>query len=403
MPDLVNSISQKTLLEDAKRIFTPVIYGESALVVWFPGSGENIRIRQIMAKKTILKQVFSNTLDKFIIIPIDITQFSYIPCQNWSAILFKSASTLEELKAILQSIILTGKEIVFIPYVFNYLPVPLVKEVLSFFVLVLRLYPHRIHFLNFVSDHNYINVFHENNMPFEFIQNQINIPLINDIETEYFINYFDKSWKLQLTEDQRKQLRQFGGLRWLLKQALRCIRSGHTHRTFMQCPQISMKSPLILNMLTAEEKEVMDKIIRGENISGNNRILDYLISTGIVKKKGRKYDFAVSYIEKLILMQDKQKIRQLVLDSKKHIKLNDMMIENIFSAKELRILEMLFARNGDTVTRDEISDKQNILSNWAIDQHISRIRKKLNHYSITPNTIITVRNEGYALVWAPKI
>jgi DNA-binding response OmpR family regulator len=63
---------------------------------------------------------------------------------------------------------------------------------------------------------------------------------------------------------------------------------------------------------------------------------------------------------------------------------------------------LLLEKNGQTVSRDEIgqalwSDNQEDYSDWAIDQLIARIRKRLKELSLSPKMVRVVRGKGYIL------
>lgn len=72
------------------------------------------------------------------------------------------------------------------------------------------------------------------------------------------------------------------------------------------------------------------------------------------------------------------------------------------SAREYRLLRYLVAKNGSVVTRDELLDEvwgyNSYPSTRTVDNHIARLRQKIEENSDDPKHILTVHGVGYKFV-----
>ena len=72
------------------------------------------------------------------------------------------------------------------------------------------------------------------------------------------------------------------------------------------------------------------------------------------------------------------------------------------SAREYRLLKYLVAKNGSVVTRDELLDEvwgyNSYPSTRTVDNHIARLRQKVESNSEDPKHILTVHGVGYKFV-----
>ena len=72
------------------------------------------------------------------------------------------------------------------------------------------------------------------------------------------------------------------------------------------------------------------------------------------------------------------------------------------SAREYRLLQYLVTKKGDVVTRDELLDEvwgyNSYPSTRTVDNHIARLRQKIEDNSDQPRHILTVHGVGYKFV-----
>ena len=91
----------------------------------------------------------------------------------------------------------------------------------------------------------------------------------------------------------------------------------------------------------------------------------------------------------LVLLQDK-------------ISLNKVPLDYFLSRKEYRILRLLLKDRGSLVTRQQLAeviwqDHNEEYSDWAIDQLMTRLRKRLESLSLSSTILQSVRGKGYIL------
>ena len=83
--------------------------------------------------------------------------------------------------------------------------------------------------------------------------------------------------------------------------------------------------------------------------------------------------------------------------------LNNVPVEKFFSRKEHRVMKLLVEHEGEVMSRNDIAsalwpvDTEKEYSDWAIDQIIARVRKRLVHLHISPEILKVIRGKGYLL------
>lgn len=98
---------------------------------------------------------------------------------------------------------------------------------------------------------------------------------------------------------------------------------------------------------------------------------------------------------------DKVSFADVVVDFKAYkAEKNAMPLE--LSAREYRLLRYLVAKNGTVVTRDELLDEvwgyNSYPSTRTVDNHIARLRQKIEENVDEPQHIVTVHGVGYKFV-----
>ncbi len=98
---------------------------------------------------------------------------------------------------------------------------------------------------------------------------------------------------------------------------------------------------------------------------------------------------------------DKIQFDDIVIDFKAYkAERNAQPLE--LSAREYRLLRYLVAKNGSVVTRDELLDEvwgyNSYPSTRTVDNHIARLRQKVESNANVPKHIVTVHGVGYKFV-----
>ena len=102
---------------------------------------------------------------------------------------------------------------------------------------------------------------------------------------------------------------------------------------------------------------------------------------------------------------DVVKVRDIVLDFRRYVVVRDGA-EHALSRFESEILKLLIARRGEVVTRKDLLEKvwgyKFLPTTRTVDNHIARLRKKVEHEPDQPELIQTVHGIGYKFLAADE-
>ena len=151
-------------------------------------------------------------------------------------------------------------------------------------------------------------------------------------------------------------------------------------------------TPII--MLTARDEEV-DKIL-GLELGADDYIpkpfgVRELVARikAILRRTVQKFDV------------NKVEFNGIVVDFKAYQAIKDHQPLEL-SAREYRLLKYLVAKNGDVVTRDELLDEvwgyDSYPTTRTVDNHIAKLRQKIESDINEPKHILTVHGVGYKFV-----
>lgn len=195
---------------------------------------------------------------------------------------------------------------------------------------------------------------------------------------------------------------QCGGLLLLVKEALRCVRDNPTATITEITDHIEMQFNLSMfwNGLGKIEQELLILIVKNESIDFPKYMssVDYLQRVGLIEKIHTKLTITVPLLVKYIRYTIGQNVR-LAIQTNDNITLNETPITNQFSKTERKILQYLINKPDALVNRNELfqivwGDVVDSYSDWAIDSHISRLRKKLENLGLSPTILETKKKLG---------
>jgi DNA-binding winged helix-turn-helix (wHTH) protein len=113
---------------------------------------------------------------------------------------------------------------------------------------------------------------------------------------------------------------------------------------------------------------------------------EYVVKTGLWARNGGKWELKVPWFGAYV-KQIQAKSNPVVGESKGKIKWNGKNLADFLTANELAIMELLWARGGGVVSREELAKRvwgekmTEKYSDWAIDKMLARLRKKLGDSS----------------------
>lgn len=97
---------------------------------------------------------------------------------------------------------------------------------------------------------------------------------------------------------------------------------------------------------------------------------------------------------------------ELRVDSQtKNIYLNGQLLKPPLTVKEFQLLELLYNRKGQVVSKDEIARKvwdYEVFDYNAIDALVYRVRQRIEPSPNTPRYLLTQRGFGYKLITSPE-
>lgn len=214
-----------------------------------------------------------------------------------------------------------------------------------------------------------------------------------------FIKYMENKWTLHLKKPvEDRIIHDCGGHFWLLKEAIRQSDAD----TYPLYPGEGMKFRLkiIYNSLQPSEQQVINKLIRHKDNLTEEEMhsLRYLQKMRLFENNRKcLIELFADYIVTI-----SESSTELTLKNN-HLVLNHVPIEKFFSRKEYRVIKVLLENHGDIVSRDTMAkhiwpiNTQEQYSDWAIDQLIARVRRRLHQLSLSPKLIQSIRGKGYLL------
>lgn len=250
------------------------------------------------------------------------------------------------------------------------------------------------------------DITHPDNLSFlpsktHLYENILQYPLYDEKDSIFFIDLLTSYWQTKTLSSKIKQkiFEDCGGHFWLIKEAMRHVIDFGAWRK--DEPGIQFRLRAIYDLMSRSEKEALQKTIQTSVKLDNLETLSlkYLQDMRFL---GKKNQFNIGSLEQFLtdLVQEDKK-----LDLKnKNIVVNEVIITSFFSRKEHRILSLLLTKRGTTVTRDELAsaiwpiDTQSHFSEWAIDQLIARVRKRLIQLGLSSKMIVSNRGRGYTLL-----
>ncbi|MCS7091987.1 MAG: winged helix-turn-helix domain-containing protein [Patescibacteria group bacterium] len=247
------------------------------------------------------------------------------------------------------------------------------------------------------------------------LQNLIYVPLRTGADLDYLIDSFADEFKCVITDDLKNVLKQVcGGHPYSLRVGVRIIRDslnkGEKVIRSLLLDHYELKSIAtgIFDRRNLQEKQLLKCIVVGRQITQQDNVyMKYLIQLGLVRKMGDNgyelfSELFTNAVLKAIGSEDRAKFTpSLSLDPVSGaILLNGATVEESFTRQEYTILTLFLKNPGKLLTREavgmelwgELSYEK--YSDWAIDQVISKLRKKLKRIGVDME-IVTLRGRGY--------
>ncbi|MCX7928724.1 MAG: winged helix-turn-helix domain-containing protein [Patescibacteria group bacterium] len=247
------------------------------------------------------------------------------------------------------------------------------------------------------------------------LQNVIYIPLRIGADLDYLIDSFADEFKCVITDDLKNVLKQVcGGHPYSLRVGVRIIRDSFNKEEkvirslLLDHYELRSIATGIFDRQSLQEKQLLKSIVVGNQITQKDNVyMKYLIQLGLVREiKGNGYELFSELFTNVVLKaigsEDRAKFTpSLSLDPVSGaILLNGATVEESFTRQEYAILALFLKNPGKLLTREAVGLElwgdlsYEKYSDWAIDQVISKLRKKLKRIGVATE-IVTLRGRGY--------
>lgn len=445
--EIIYPVTKETMHEYAKSIFEPILKGECVTAVWVPMAGRRKLNKFIIENIQEFEKELPN-YDKYILSyvePLDLTEESlagYLRIIGESFIetcrknphtkdnipesfevLFSSQTSsysqlLDALRNLLLEVTNSGLEVVFFLGEFDELSFGTRIFYKNLKSLWTRLFP-RLHYVFLVTKvvdiQDYYSIWDELSEP--ILQNVLYIPLPIGKDFDYLLKRFSTEFETHVSDEDIAVIEETcGGHPYSMKAAIRLLRDHdfvspiQFEETLLENYELQSVASGVYERRSPEEQEVLLKIIQEKDLDeSEKKVSKFLVQLGLIADRNGKYrlfsHLFLHTIEKRMKEYDQAQFpKSLTFDPKTGAVLySGKTVEEQFTRQEYSILS-LFLKNPDKLlSRDDIGavlwgeSSYEKYSDWAIDQLMSKLRKKLKQIGSNID-IVTLRGRGYKFV-----
>jgi hypothetical protein len=231
----------------------------------------------------------------------------------------------------------------------------------------------------------------------ELYENLFWYPLYAEHDVRVFVQYLENKWNMTIPKKQKDTIVELcGGHFWLVKEAAReFLNDG---KFSIDNEALFFRTETIYQTLQQSEQRVLEKIMthRKQYTQEELHSYAYFKKMNVLSKNN---GLTIGLINQYLSMRPHVDPHVEIHDGRVFI--NNVTVDSLFTRKEHRAFKTLLEHKGEIVSRDIIAqsiwqsrtDQQ--YSDWAIDQIIARLRKKLVELSLSPQLIHVVRGKGY--------
>lgn len=393
-------------LELAKKLYTPLLYGENSALLFFQLNGMQYDVSNMWLREEDRRAVLGPLYDRF--------EFGFTTLVNpqtfgnriWLEQLQQAIGSesheienLEAFTARLKLHVKEGKEPVF----FVSIPSTLSDENLKLFfelaTQILFVAPSRIHILLCVEmrwDYQtYSNLVRDFNTLF---QHTSIVPTARNEEVEHLVRHFCLEWKYPLSDAVISHLvKESGGiflyakygLRTLISENIRTLRDAisllRSHSYFTK------RLDYFLSRVPETQRLLITRIANHETVE-DSRETELLLELGLIRRNTNHFEIRAPFItEKFANTQGSIDVRSIV------------ELSYAFSHREKTLVVGFIDAASHELSRDELATMlgkgDGEVSDWAIDQAVSRVRKKLQSIpELRSWQLMSKKKKGFQLI-----
>jgi len=239
------------------------------------------------------------------------------------------------------------------------------------------------------------------------IQDIIYSPLFSKADSKFSTEYLVRQYAYRVNEKQKNAIVDLcGGHPGLTKTCLKLISWSkfQTKKEIFDFLVSQWETKIVLEDIwkafTREEKSFLYQIVTG-NTPSKNLLSNYLENLKVVQFHSNKWTLFSPIFKNFVKNQKMEKKSLSMSEQTGEFLVNELPVKETVTLNEYRLLEALLKNKNQIITRDKISeilwgkDSYQKYSDWAIDQTISLLRKKLEKMGISPNSIQTIKGRGY--------
>lgn len=251
------------------------------------------------------------------------------------------------------------------------------------------------------------------------LQNLVYAPVLGEDDVNYLVGYFGDQFNYDFSSKEADLIRELcGGHPYLIKCVSRIISQidgGKKSIEEIRKIVVNHYEPVsvarrIFELRNSGEQEILGLVSSGREVPDSSELAT-LVKLGLVKKdpKGRNRPFGE--LMGMVASGKNEAAEPDALDEGKRggvgfdvqtgtISYRGIPIEEKFTRQEYLIMKLFLAAPNKLFSRDDIGDtlwgKQSYdkYSDWAIDQLMSKLRKKLEQLGMRAS-LITVKGRGY--------
>ncbi len=400
-------LPEEVYISLAEKLYSPLLLGENSVLLCPPLHGRDHNIFHIWNREEDRISILGIQRERFVFGLVQLANLEKNAENCWLEQMERSLdlSRGEEVdfakfSKTLKELITEGKEPTFLINI----PETLTDELfVRFLALIKKIYylaSSRIHFLLVFDmkwdDDDFIKLVAPFNSLF---QNVIQVGQYSKEEIEYFVKYWCYQWHWKLSYKTVENIViQSGGILLLAKAIVRLLikkklKSVVDLKKIINDSEFQIQVKFLLSRFTDTQQQVLHQIANNQNFTGINTA-KVLQQMNIVSRTitGWKINSQVlsEYLKEEVYKIENQ--IQVINESE------------ILSKREKLILNTMIKKTGELITRDQIADiiweekKVDRYSDWAIDQTISRIRKKIMNIPKLHNLLIkTIKKQGFLI------
>lgn len=393
-----------------KQLLAPLAMKENVVLLCPPLYGKDHNVRYVLERSTERKEIVGKVYQRYLFGLVQLEYPTLEPETRWFKQLYQSLSipspakpSLETLRHQLEKIVSGGKEPVFLVNILESLPDELLTRFLQLAQQIYYLAPHQSHFILIFDDKWNEQQFFQLTAPFRSLfQHIIRPPLYDDSEVYHFVRYWLKQWNHQLTNDVIHFIvKEAGGILLLAKAAVRLAVQEHA-RSYQDVKSIIYNHEeyiaqikFLFSRLTPLQQSILTDIAAHKTIYAlNSAELLHLTRMAVLVETGSSF-----FIRSL-------SVNRMLQGANYHPQtlMKNMLRDIALSPTEQKLLYEFLKTPQKIISREKIGTilwgKQNEekYSDWALDQYVSRLRKKLSRTSFFDRFIIqTKKKAGFYL------